>query len=103
VNLGGATEVTVNSLAQRVVTVLGSNSPIVHVPYEQAYGPGYEDMRRRVPDNSLAHRLIGYDPRTSIEDMIRAVAGRRLMAATVLHANGNGSSSARTAVETGPR
>jgi UDP-glucose 4-epimerase len=103
VNLGGATEVTVNSLAQRVVTVLGSNSPIVHVPYEQAYGPGYEDMRRRVPDNSLAHRLIGYDPRTSIEDMIRAVAGRRLMAAPVLHANGHGSSPARTAVETGPR
>jgi UDP-glucose 4-epimerase len=77
VNLGGATEISINALAERVRTVLGSDSPIEHVPYERAYGPGYEDMRRRVPDNSLAARLVGYEPRTGIDDMILAVAGVR--------------------------
>lgn len=86
VNLGGATEVSVNALAQRVVAVLHSRSPIVHVPYEQAYGPGYEDMRRRVPNNGLARRLVGFDPHTSVDDMIRAVAQGHPLAATAAEA-----------------
>jgi UDP-glucose 4-epimerase len=74
VNLGGGREISINQLAQTVRTVLGSTSPIRHVPYAQAYGPGYEDMRRRVPDNGLAERLVGYRPRAGIEDMVHAVA-----------------------------
>ena len=45
------------------------------VPYEQAYGEGYEDMRRRVPDNTLAGELVGFTPRTGIDAIIRNVAG----------------------------
>ena len=74
VNLGGAVEISINDLAERVRTLLGSASPIEHVPYTQAYGPGYEDMRRRVPDNSLAYRLVGFRPRTGVDDMILAIA-----------------------------
>lgn len=74
VNLGGATEISINELAERVRTLLGSASPIEHVPYERAYGPGYEDMRRRVPDNSLAFSLVGFRPRTGIDDMILSIA-----------------------------
>lgn len=77
VNLGGATEISINELAVRIRTTLGSDSRVDHVPYARAYGPGYEDMRRRVPDNSLAKQLIGYDPTTSIEEMIRAVGADR--------------------------
>ena len=44
------------------------------VPYSQAYGEGYEDMRRRVPDNTLAGELIGFTPRTGIDAIIRNVA-----------------------------
>lgn len=74
VNLGGREEISINDLAARVKAVLGSTSPIEHIPYERAYGPGYEDMRRRVPDNSLAAALVGYRPRTGIDEMIRATA-----------------------------
>ena len=74
VNLGGATEISINDLAERVRVIVGSESPIEHVPYERAYGPGYEDMRRRVPDNTLAHALVDFRPRTGIDDMVRSIA-----------------------------
>lgn len=74
VNLGGAEEVRIVDLAQRVIDVLGSSSRIEFVPYDLAYGDGYEDMRRRVPDNGLARKLVGFDPATTLEDMILGVA-----------------------------
>jgi len=73
VNLGGAEEISILALAERVLSVTGSDSPIVLVPYAEAYGEGYEDMRRRVPDNSLARELVGYSPRVGIDEMIRDV------------------------------
>ena len=74
VNLGGAEEVRIIDLARRVIEVLGSSSRIEFVPYERAYGEGFEDMRRRVPDNGLARELVGFDPATSLDDMILGVA-----------------------------
>lgn len=74
VNLGGAHEMRIIDLARRVIQVLGSSSGIEFVPYERAYGEGYEDMRRRVPDNSLARVLAGFDPATRLDDMILGVA-----------------------------
>jgi len=74
VNLGGAEEVSILDLAERIRRVTGSSSEIVLVPYENAYGAGFEDMRRRVPDNSLAHELVGYVPRTPVDEIIRRVA-----------------------------
>lgn len=74
VNLGGAVEISINELALRVLHITGSSSRIVHVPYEQAYAPGFEDMQRRVPDNTLAHTLIGFEPSTDIDEVIARVA-----------------------------
>jgi UDP-glucose 4-epimerase len=73
-NLGGAQEIAIGDLAERIVELLGSPSPIVRVPYERAYGAGYEDMRRRVPDNSRAEALVGFIPRTGVDEIIRLVA-----------------------------
>lgn len=73
-NLGGAEEVSILELARRIVARLGSTSEIVLVPYEEAYGPGYEDMRRRVPDNTRSGELVGFVPRTSVDAIIDAVA-----------------------------
>jgi len=73
-NLGGAQEISIGALAERIVELLGSPSPITLVPYEDAYAPGYEDMRRRVPDNSRAEELVGFIPRTRVDDIIRIVA-----------------------------
>jgi len=76
-NLGGSFEVSILNLARRVIQVLDSESPVTLVPYAQAYGEGYEDMRRRVPDNTKARRLVGFDPRTTLDEIILNVAGDR--------------------------
>jgi UDP-glucose 4-epimerase len=73
-NLGGSLEISIFDLARRVIAELESPSDITLVPYEQAYGQGYEDMRRRVPDNTAARNLVGFDPRTTLEEIIKSVA-----------------------------
>jgi len=73
-NLGGAQEISIGALAERIVELLDSPSPIHLVPYEEAYAPGYEDMRRRVPDNRRAEELVGFIPRTGVDEIIRIVA-----------------------------
>ena len=80
-NLGGSFEVSIMDLARRVVEITGSSSTIRLVPYEQAYGEGYEDMRRRVPDNTKARELVGFDPRTTLDEIIAAVAADQRAAA----------------------
>jgi UDP-glucose 4-epimerase len=73
VNLGSSEEVTMEELARRVKAITGSASEIEFVPYNQAYEPGFEDMRRRVPDTTKAQRLIGFAPRRSLDDLVRSV------------------------------
>lgn len=73
VNLGGAREVSILDLATLIRNRTGSSSDIVLVPYTEAYGEGYEDMQRRVPNNALAAELIGYEPRLALERIIDAV------------------------------
>ncbi len=80
VNLGGSFEVSILDLARRIIEVLGSDSKITLVPYAQAYGEGYEDMRRRVPDNTKARRLVGFDPATTLDEIIVSVAEDSSMA-----------------------
>jgi UDP-glucose 4-epimerase len=72
-NIGSTEEVTILELAQRVKALTGSRSQIVFVPYDQAYGEGFEDMRRRVPDLSKVSRLVGYQPQTRLNQILRKV------------------------------
>ena len=73
-NIGGGEEISMNELAKRVVELTGSTSVIEHVTYEEAYGRGYEDMRRRTPDISKLQSIISYEPNVSIDLIIREVA-----------------------------
>lgn len=74
-NLGGTEQVSIRQLAERVLAVTGSASAITYVPYEAAYGSGYEDMQRRVPDCTRARQQIGFRPSRSLADIIGDVAG----------------------------
>jgi UDP-glucose 4-epimerase len=74
VNLGSTNEISILDLARRVISVLDSTSTISLIPYELAYVDGYEDMRRRVPSIDLARELIGFDPQTTLDEIIRNVA-----------------------------
>jgi UDP-glucose 4-epimerase len=74
VNIGTAEEVSMLELARRVRRLAGSASPIVLVPYEEAYpGGGFEDMRRRVPCLCKIQELTGWSPATSLDQTIQAV------------------------------
>jgi UDP-glucose 4-epimerase len=72
-NMGGEEEISINELAQRVKTTVGSNSPIVHVPLTGAYQEGFEDMERRVPDISKVRKLIGYRNTCHLDTILREV------------------------------
>jgi UDP-glucose 4-epimerase len=74
VNLGNPEEVTINALARLVIKVTGSKSTLTHIPYEQAYAQGFEDMRRRVPDIAKAKRLVGFDPKDNLKKIVEEVA-----------------------------
>jgi len=73
-NLGGAEEVSILALAERIITSTGSSSTVELIPYEEAYSAGFEDMRRRVPDNTKANELVGFVPATPLDEIIRRVA-----------------------------
>jgi nucleoside-diphosphate-sugar epimerase len=73
-NVGATEEVRIRELAERVRRVTGSPSEIRFVSYDDAYGEGYEDMRRRVPDISKIRAATGWRPRTSLEEIIAEVA-----------------------------
>ncbi len=72
-NLGNTEEISIEDLARKVIAACESTSGIVHIPYSEAYGPGFEDMLRRVPDISKAREWFGYNPRHNLEDIIRSV------------------------------
>ena len=74
INLGNSDETSIKQLADRAIEMTGSSSEIQFVPYEEAYGDGFEDMRRRVPSLDKAKQLIGYQPTRSLDDIINDVA-----------------------------
>ena len=74
VNVGSQEEVTIQQLAERCKAACGSKSEIVHIPYDTAYGPGFDDMRRRVPDLTRVKELIGWSPTQSLGQIIASVA-----------------------------
>ena len=73
VNIGNDSELTINALAETVRLLTNSHSPVVYIPYDKAYGPGFEDMFRRVPSLEKLQRLIGYRPTTTLEEIIHSV------------------------------
>lgn len=72
-NIGNGKEISIADLAERIKARAGSASEIVHIPYDQAYEAGFEDMPRRVPDISRAQALIGYAPTVELEEIIAHV------------------------------
>ncbi|REJ77652.1 MAG: NAD-dependent epimerase/dehydratase family protein [Acidobacteria bacterium] len=74
INLGNSEETSIIELAQKAIEMTGSTSEIRYIPYEEAYGEGFEDMQRRVPSLEKAANLIGYKPTRTLEDIINDVS-----------------------------
>ncbi len=73
-NVGGVGEISMNSLASKVITELHSESAIKLIPYEQAYPVGFEDMQRRVPNIEKIKKVIGWEPSRDLSQIITDVA-----------------------------
>jgi len=72
-NIGNPEEISILDLATRVRAAAGSSSPIVLVPYDQAYEAGFEDMPRRVPDIGKIQALVGYAPTLGLDEILQRV------------------------------
>jgi UDP-glucose 4-epimerase len=70
INIGNDFEISINDLAKKVIADTNSKSEIVYVPYEEAYGDGFEDMERRVPNIELIKYLVGWEPKRDLSIMI---------------------------------
>jgi len=73
-NIGGTEEVSILELARLVVKTLGSKSRIELIPYDQAYAPGFDDMRRRKPLVEKLERFVKFKPQTPLREIIRLTA-----------------------------
>lgn len=73
INLGNDQEITIMELAKRIQELTGTSSPIQVIPYDEAYGPGFEDMHRRVPDLSKAAAILGYRPQRGLDQILNDV------------------------------
>jgi len=74
-NIGGTEEISMLELARLVVETLDSPSPIELIPYDQAYAPGFDDMRRRKPLVEKLERFVRFHPQTTLREIIRITAG----------------------------
>jgi len=72
-NVGNGQEITIENLAKQIKTMVQSSSAIEHIPYEEAYGEGFEDMQRRTPNIEKIQSLIGYQPRMNLEEILKSV------------------------------
>jgi UDP-glucose 4-epimerase len=72
-NIGNGREITIGDLALRIKQMTGSQSPIVRIPYDQAYEAGFEDMPRRVPDIAKIRALVGYEPTVELDEILTRV------------------------------
>jgi len=73
VNIGSTEEVSIEDLAHLVKQRTKSNSPITHIPYDQAYEPGFEDMPRRQPALEKLEELTGFRPATPLVEIVDRV------------------------------
>jgi UDP-glucose 4-epimerase len=73
-NVGATEEISILELAQRVVGILQSNSAIEMVSYNDAYAPGFEDIRRRKPVVDKLFQTVGFRPSTPLRKIIELTA-----------------------------
>lgn len=72
-NIGSTAEISILQLAKQVKEATQSNSEIVLIPYSEAYGEGFEDMRRRIPDTTKIKRALGWEPTACLDEILAEV------------------------------
>lgn len=84
INIGNDYEISMNDLAKKIIEETGSSSKIRHMPYQEAYGHGYEDMERRVPNIDVINQLVGWKPKRDLSIIISDIAAEMERVSRVL-------------------
>lgn len=74
INIGNDFEISMKALAQKIIAETNSKSDIVYLPYAEAYGNGFEDMERRVPNIDLINQLVGWKPKRDLSTIIQDIS-----------------------------
>jgi len=78
-NIGSKEEITIEALADKVITKIGSKSMKKYIPYSEAYGQGFDDMQRRLPCLKKINQAIGYQPKVNLDQMLdQIIADKRV-------------------------
>ncbi len=75
VNLGCAERVSIRELAERVRQKANPDATVRYVPYDVAFGAGFEDMRDREPDLSRAREMIGFKTKFNLDQILEDIVG----------------------------
>jgi len=73
-NIGGVEEITISELANKIIELTKSKSKVIFTPYKDAYGLGFEDMQRRVPNLNKIKSTINWVPKINLDQIIQDVA-----------------------------
>jgi UDP-glucose 4-epimerase len=73
-NIGSDDLISIGELAVLVRDTLGSDSAIVHVPYELAFGQAFDDLRSRQPHLGRIREAVAFAPRITLVQSIRDMA-----------------------------
>lgn len=74
INIGNDSEISIIDLAKKIIFETKSESEVVYIPYSEAYGQGFEDMERRVPNLNLINQLVGWKPKRDLSLIISDIA-----------------------------
>lgn len=72
-NIGDTHDITITNLARKIISLTSSSSKITYIPYEEAYGEGFEDMQKRKPNIEKMFRMFKWQPRHSLDDTLLSV------------------------------
>jgi len=72
-NIGSSSEISILELANKIKELSGSSSEIIFRSYEEIYGEGFVDMKRRKPDTSKLKSVIGFTPQTALDDVLKMI------------------------------
>lgn len=70
INIGNNVEISMTELAKRIIERTNSTSELIYLPYKDAYGDGFEDMERRVPNIDLIQELVSWSPKLDLDQII---------------------------------
>jgi UDP-glucose 4-epimerase len=73
-NIGSTNEITITDLAQKVIKLTNSSSEIVYKRHSEVFGDNFEEPQRRVPDISKIKKAVGWQPKTSLDEVIIEIA-----------------------------